>query len=789
MNQNILAKKHLLLDEIRLVLSDSKLLPQDKQNKLENLLNTPLNYLDYLDYLDIYKKEKYSLRLKEIQKAINSINYNKVSGKTFFEKFFKVFNKNVFNNVILISFILRVIFESIAYYSLSTLSLKFLESIEDYIKLNKLKIIEFEDLEFKQKLSAYTLEVLKEFKILEYYSFWDKYIINNFDIDLFMLYTSIGDNYFLFFKKDNWPLLVEPKIYNSDTYSGGYHTLNKTIRIDTKYVDNIVLKDKGFEILNKYQKLEFKLNNDSNIKLLLYKYKSFLFNKIEKNLNSRKNFLEDELIIKNKKRYSSKLFEAESFYEVYYLLIQYFKLVETQNLNIFFTYKIDFRGRIYNSLFYGLNPTTSKLSRLLINTGKYTLTEQGKADLKLFIFAKSKIESELEFQNLLSKVREFINTKFVTLQDIDFDNLEVYILLIDWITNVEVNNTSEMLVELDASQSGFQMLSMFSNDINGLVDTNVLINDKQDLYTKIFSKLKYNIETKKLTNKNFKLTVNNLKIINRKYIKKIIMTIPYGSTQLGQKEMFLEVFNKDYGLRKLYKKNTIPTILESEILGDKETILKLKSFSYKIESGAYLSLENGDENIVALENIIIHQELLEEDLLNNFIPELLLEISNIVKEEYNTIINFVNMLKEHIRINFFDYKIINTEYYKFSILYYHENEYTYSIKNSKYKYYIVDYNKFDKRKTLQGSVANICHGLGDSFILYKLIELLLLKDLKFYTIHDAILCRSIDVNIIKEEVQKSYQYVYDYVIGNKIFKFYNILETYKFNSKNIFKIK
>ena len=101
----------------------------------------------------------------------------------------------------------------------------------------------------------------------------------------------------------------------------------------------------------------------------------------------------------------------------------------------------------------------------------------------------------------------------------------------------------------------------------------------------------------------------------------------------------------------------------------------------------------------------------------------------------------------------------------------------------------MDYNKFDKRKTLQGSVANICHGLGDSFILYKLIELLLLKDLKFYTIHDAILCRSIDVNIIKEEVQKSYQYVYDYVIGNKIFKFYNILETYKFNSKNIFKIK
>lgn len=773
----LLSKKGLLLQNIKSILSRfSSLSKLEKQEAIETILNTPL---DYFNFLEFYKKDEFMIRIEGIKKVLHAINFAEVSGKTFFKQLFKIISKDVYLNVIVMSFILSIIFEAISRFSISTLSEIFFNCFDDFLDKNKIKVKELEDEEFKKKISCYTLELLKEYEILSYS--YDKYVINNFDIFEYGAFKDILDvdeNHFLFYKKDNWPLIVPPKSYN-DTYYGGYYTLNKDIRIPNKYnTQRITLTQDGFKILNEYQNIKYLLNTNSWIYNLLLKYKEFLYNKIKSN----------KVIRGTLDKYKHFLVEVESLYETYYLLIQYFMLVDTGNIEIYYTYNIDFRGRIYNSIFYGLNPTTSKLSRLLINFGKYSLTDESKKNLKLFIFAKLKFETDFDFEQAINKVKIQLRNFY---KDVDFESesMEYYILLIDWIKNVEVNNESEILIELDASQSGFQMLSMFANDLKGLNDTNMLSDEKQDLYSKIFNKLVENISKNNLKSFNkYYLTKDCLKIINRKYIKKMIMTIPYGSTQFGQKDMFLEVFNAEYGLQSLFKTNTIPQILESNILGNIVTKSLLEDFLNKIQSGLYF--KNGKNDIKeAFGDILICQKELEADLKVNFIPALIVEITNILKIEYSNIFNFVDELKQDIRNDIDYYNAITTKFYIFSILYCEEFSYTYTVNNTKYKYYKLHRNKIDKRKTIQGSIANICHGLGDSFILYTLMEALLQHKIKFYTIHDAILCQSIDVALIQNEIKYVYQYIYEYIIQNKIFKFYKYDTFYKFNSKNIFKIK
>lgn len=787
--QKILLKKSLLLEDIFNILK-SDISPLEKQIQIEELINTPITYEKYKRIL---KSDMYILKFENIKKMINNINFNEIFGKTFFKKLFQIIDQSIFVNVIIMNFILRLVLDrNLQTLSISTLSLKFIECIDDYIENNNIKKYELEDTEFKEKISAYTLEALKEYIIIKYSVITESYEVYDFEQEIYSSIES-DENSYLFFKKDNWPLLVEPKPYDSNTYLGGYHSINKDIRILNKYSKDIIINEKGFKLINDFQKFKFKLNVNKNIKILLKEYQNYIYDKIKKIITKRKTLT---------KAYK-KLLELEENYEKLYLLIQYFMLVDSNNIDIYYTYHVDFRGRIYNSIFYGLNPTTNKLCRLLLTSGMYDLTEKAKENLKLYIFAKLKLTNDQDFQNRIKETKLKIENNF---QDIDFEKIETYILLIDWITNVEPYNKSEILVELDASQSGFQMLSMFSNDINGLKDTNILTNEKTDLYNKIFDKLVTKIKNNTLTFKlkpkkyyrdkiiydikesTFKLVEDCLEIINRKYIKKIIMTIPYGSTVYGQKDMFLEVFNEEFGLLHLFKKNTIPLILKSKILNGQDTINQLTELLNKIDNGTYKV--NGENDVYyAFNDIMLAQNVLEIDLKENFIPALLMEIKTIIQEEYFTIINFVKELKDNIRNKKDSYRTFSTEYYTFSLIYYEESNYTYTAYNTKYKYYKINKNKIDNRKITQGAVANICHGLGDSFILYKIIENLINQNIQCYTIHDALLCKSTDVEQVKEVVKLSYQYVYEYVIDNNIFKFYNYIGKFKFESENIFKIK
>jgi len=96
-------------------------------------------------------------------------------------------------------------------------------------------------------------------------------------------------------------------------------------------------------------------------------------------------------------------------------------------------------------------------------------------------------------------------------------------------------------------------------------------------------------------------------------------------------------------------------------------------------------------------------------------------------------------------------------------------------------------DKIDSRKTNMSKIANICQGLGDAFIMHKIIDI---SNFNFYCIHDAILCRVVDLEEIQQKILEAYRYVYKYYLNYKVIKeiMLNNIE-YNINSLKIFDIK
>ena len=451
----------------------------------------------------------------------------------------------------------------------------------------------------------------------------------------------------------------------------------------------------------------------------------------------------------------------ETNVEIWYSIFQFLTYTKNKINDIYYPYQVDSRGHIYNGLEFVLNPTTNKVSRLLVGFGQYYLTIQGKIDLKNYIFKILKIQTEEEFLLKCKSIAE--DTEF---NNVDENNIKDYILLIDWITNVEVNRKTEILIEIEACQSGFQMLSLLSNDYKGMLNTNLIKSDKlEDLYSQIFNQLEFPLET--------------YKILNIKLIKRLIMSIPYGSSTLkGHKQMVLEAFNKEYGLENLLGKNEINLIISSNIITSKYVIELLKDFQSEIVEKRYELKDN------ILKRINYCKELLDSNLYNNFLKKLVFQITNILKKDYINIMKFSNYLRLKSKVKF---EYIQTQYYKYSLNYYKVEINTLSVGNSKYSTYSIKNCNFDYKKKKQGIIANICHGLGDAFIIYKILS----YNINIYPIHDAILCKSTEINRMQKIINRSYNEVYTYIIEKKIFEKINKINKnnniYVINSFNIFK--
>jgi hypothetical protein len=581
-------------------------------------------------------------------------------------------------------------------------------------------------------------------------------------------------------------------------YEGGYKHYKTNLRLKNNKVKLIELKEKGLKLINDYQQTKYELNTNVMVIKLIKQYENYLYTKIkEAKLKIQTYYDEKEAESEVIYKKDIFLYKLENLLEEWYILQQYLILIESKMNKIYYIFELDFRGRIYNKVYYGLNPTTSKLSRYLINLGERELTVEGKKNLKKYIYNRLNITKEEEFEKALRSVSEMLNTEMIGLPEETFNKIEEKILLIDWLTKVEKENKTEILIEMDANQSGFQMLSMFSNDEKGMLRTKLIEskNEEKDLYEDIYERIIKEISKEEehitmISKKHkkeykFKVSKENLQIINRKLIKKIVMTVPYGSKVKGQVEMLLTEFNKNYGLKLLFEKNEMHKILECKIIKSETIKTKIKEFNNLIISGKYVGLKD----FRIYEQIAHYQAWLDMDLKTSFFRVISKLIDKEVKIEYPKIVKYVQNLKKDLKTNIKKYEELETEYFKVSLIYKLIKEYEYTVQNKKYKTYIIKEKEKDLRKSIQALTANICHSIGDAFIIYKIIDMLNIKGIRCYTIHDALLCHPNDVKEVQEEVLKSYKYVYNYIIQENIFNFVKRERIYDFNSLKIMGIK
>lgn len=131
-----------------------------------------------------------------------------------------------------------------------------------------------------------------------------------------------------------------------------------------------------------------------------------------------------------------------------------------------------------------------------------------------------------------------------------------------------------------------------------------------------------------------------------------------------------------------------------------------------------------------------------------------------------------------------------TEYVNYYLTYYKYEKIKTDINGSEYERYVLNKFKIDYKQSVQGFIANLCHGLGDSFIIHKFIEKCIQdENLKFITIHDSVIVKVVNIVEIQKNINFSYNYIYDYIFEKKYFL--DIIENkekYVLNSFNIFKI-
>ena len=296
-----------------------------------------------------------------------------------------------------------------------------------------------------------------------------------------------------------------------------------------------------------------------------------------------------------------------------------------------------------------------------------------------------------------------------------------------------------------------------------MYNTNIITDSKGnykdiDLYTEILNKLIENLEEKNWSN-----------VLNRKFIKRIIMTVPYGSTHYGQVDMLEEEFKKQYSLKYLIEYNSLPLILDNNIIQNDDTlILNLQELQKKVEMKEKYTFK--------------YIEDLENSLLKNLRRYMFNKVSNILtkvtRELYPNIMSFIDNLRS-LKLTH-----IETDYCIFSVLYYKEYIKSITIKNKKYSLSYIDNNILDFQKSKSSLIANICQGMGDAFILHYFIENF---DYNIYPIHDAILCNIDNIDNIKLSILQTYKYIYMYYknyIDFKVINTNNLI--YDLNSLKIF---
>lgn len=595
--------------------------------------------------------------------------------------------------------------------------ISFLETIkENYI------IVKRKEIYYKNKLKTpvfYGLE--KKIWFLDYLEYCEIYL-EKLRIKKFKKISYlIGEN----FSKCNI-------IFKENPRSSSYFILkdNKTL--------NKLLNQKVYIDYENLNSIISKIELETNLK----------WDEIENNIKNMYIRISNEKIVESeKKEIMRSISKKINLFNI--IILRILDLKKEQHF--YFRFSFDFRGRIYYESKVGI--TYSKLNRFTYffgfkNKKNYKMIE---IDLLMKRINENKyilesildiynIEKNLINLNLLYWISISIGKNFIIKSDKGIKDSLFIEKCLNYIKNKKDFKTNlELSIELDYLECMIKNLkndiikiSPISKDATASVIQNYMriLGPKDDNSMKIsnidggfYWYDPYSFIIEKFIEKNEKNEIIE-KYFKRKYLKKIIMTIPYQSTYNTCQNYFIEEIWKDY---KDFDKNDF---FKKDHEKKKETssiIIYLKKFYFFLKNeieDKYL-YEKSSNEILNIVNIMLEKDV---NIKNDF--KIYLEINENIKN-----------------INVYDYKNSKTNlvYYKMTTKYmdfFIKIEKDNKIRKTK-EYKKIEIGEIDLSKIITSFKANYVH-FYDAEFLRMIIDKMEKEDMMF--IHDCVLIGILDIN-------------------------------------------
>jgi len=393
---------------------------------------------------------------------------------------------------------------------------------------------------------------------------------------------------------------------------------------------------------------------------------------------------------------------------------------------IYFTYKIDFRGRLY-PVQQMLNPQGSAIIKSLLEFSEGQVpTERGIYWLKIALanaYGKSKLsfkEREAWTDENIEDIKAFAENPydalfFVEEADEPFVFLSLAQALNDGLQGKEVN----VPVGLDASCSGIQIYAGLMLDEKAAKSVNVINNEEDkpadvyDLvakkvvsylvagdYPKIFSFTTRDGIKKEVSTE---IEANSLiKTLNRSHVKRNVMTLPYSVSERGMYNQLKEIF-------KVAKDDNIPFWKGEEFIAIRLLVILNKKAIKSIVVGAV----KGQEFIKSITRDFSHNSKNSMFWLSPFFNIPIIQHTTAKKvHRYKTALGYLRFK-------------INTDI-------------------------------LDKKKQSSSIAPNLIHSL-DATLMFLTVEDMIKSDVaNFQLIHDCYYTDCNNIDIMNKSIRKSY---------------------------------
>ena len=354
-------------------------------------------------------------------------------------------------------------------------------------------------------------------------------------------------------KPEDWVYKIDSndeytKKYTVINYGGYLSNKNNKIELIHKSYKNIgITRLNNLQIINTVNYLsstKFIINNN----VLFYIFKLLnnndkrIYNLIKTNLHPKTNEIHI-LTMSNKNNELNNILKHNSqFYNdntVLQTALLFSKWIQNNGNCIYFPHFIEWRGRIFtDSGYFSYQKSELAKSLLLFNDG-FILNDHGLESLKVYTancFGLDKLSYNSRIEWVNNNINNIINLEpdFIFKAEEPLMFLSCCYELNNYYKNPNIF-LSRLPIYLDETCNGLQHLSLMVNDTNLAKFVNILKSDRNDLPNDVytFAVKKVNEDIKHYVDICYMYVKLSYLNINRKFIKRGIMTIPYGATIRG----------------------------------------------------------------------------------------------------------------------------------------------------------------------------------------------------------------------------------------------------------------